>query len=232
MLEKSVVGLAVASLICAAGGPLLARFGVLPPMAGLVFFALGGVLGLGAMAAGATAAIEHKAYFAAMIGMLGSLPFVGLTAGIMEASRHPAINDITTDLTNPPLFQEAQRLPGNEGRDLSFPGDSADAIREHYRDVAPLRLEQGSEQAYRKALGIAASRAFRWKVTSKDPAAFRFEAVAETRLFHWKDDVVVRIQPDGEGGCVVDMRSKSREGKSDLGANARRIRKFLEALAN
>jgi len=231
MLEKSVVCLALASLACAVSGPLLARFGLLPPMVGFVLLALGGAMGLGAMATGATAAIEHKAYFVAMIGMLGCLPFVALTASIMEATRYPAINDVSTDLTNPPRFQEAQHLPENEGRDMAFPESFGEIIRSAYPDVAPLRLEQSAEQAYRKALGISASRGFNWTVTKKEPETFRFEAVAETRVFHWKDDVIVRIQPDGDGGCIVDMRSKSREGKSDLGANARRIRKFFEALA-
>ena len=232
MLEKTVVGLALASLVCATGGPLLARFAGLPPMIGLALLLLGGILGLGAMATGATAAIERKAYLAAMTGMLGCLPFVAVTAGIMEAARHPAINDVTTDLANPPRFLEATNLPANAGRDMTFPSDFAAIIREHYPEATPLRLDQAPELVYRRALGIAASRGFQWTVTAKKPEEFRFEAVSETRVFRWKDDVVVRIQPDGDGGgSIVDMRSKSREGKSDLGANARRIRKFFEALA-
>ena len=230
MLEKSTIALALASVACAAGGPLLARFGVLASMPAFALFALGGLLGIAALAAGATAAIERKAYFAAMVGMLGILPFIGLAAGVLEATRYPAINDITTDLANPPQFLEAQHLPANEGRDMTFPADFAEAIRKHYPQVAPLRLEMDAEPAFRKALGVAASREFRWTVTRQDPSAYRFEAVARSRIFRWQDDVVVRIEPDGDGGCKVDMRSRSREGKGDLGANARRIRKFFEAL--
>jgi uncharacterized protein (DUF1499 family) len=83
---------------------------------------------------------------------------------------------------------------------------------------------------HQRARAIAASKPFGWTITKEGENYSGFEAIAETRLFKWKDDVVVRIRPDGDGACVVDLRSRSREGKGDLGANARRIRHFLEAL--
>ena len=51
------------------------------------------------------------------------------------------------------------------------------------------------------------------------------EGVAETFLFGFKDDVVVRI----EGG-QIDMRSVSRVGLSDLGVNADRLRELRLAI--
>jgi uncharacterized protein (DUF1499 family) len=63
-----------------------------------------------------------------------------------------------------------------------------------------------------------------------DSAAGRIEATATTRWFGFKDDVVIRIEPD-PAGSRVDMRSVSRVGESDVGTNARRIRAYLARLA-
>jgi len=45
-----------------------------------------------------------------------------------------------------------------------------------------------------------------------------------------QDDIVVRIRAEGASGSRIDIRSKSRVGQSDFGANARRIRAFIERL--
>jgi len=55
--------------------------------------------------------------------------------------------------------------------------------------------------------------------------------VATSDLCRFHDDFAVRVRPD-DGGAVVDMRSKSRDGKGDLGANAERIRSFLVDIAS
>jgi len=49
-------------------------------------------------------------------------------------------------------------------------------------------------------------------------------------IFRFVDDVSVRVRPD-TGGAKIDVRSKSRDGKGDIGTNARRIRTFLAKLA-
>jgi uncharacterized protein (DUF1499 family) len=69
-----------------------------------------------------------------------------------------------------------------------------------------------------------------WAVVGDDPVAGRLEAVATTRWFRFKDDIVVRLRDRPDGGTRVDMRSKSRLGRSDLGTNARRVRTFLDDL--
>lgn len=231
MLEKTTIVLAIAALAGLAGGPLLAYAGLLPPLAGLALFAASGLAGLAAMIAAAAAAILRRAYFPAMIGMLGCLPFVAVAAAGASAARYPAINDITTNLADPPVFRAAAALPANADRDMAFPESFADPIRAHYPALAPLALATPPDQTYGRVRSLAVSNAFNWKIVAEEPGEGRLEAVAETRLFRWKDDIVIRIRPDGQGGSIVDMRSKSREGKGDLGANARRIRKFFEALA-
>ena len=58
----------------------------------------------------------------------------------------------------------------------------------------------------------------------------RIEATDKSLLFGFEDDVVLRIVPGADGTTKVDMRSKSRVGRSDLGINAGRIREFGAAL--
>ena len=68
------------------------------------------------------------------------------------------------------------------------------------------------------------------EIVSSDADSGRIEATATTLLFGFRDDVVVRIVENEAGGVSIDMRSKSRVGKSDLGQNAKRIRQFMENL--
>ena len=77
---------------------------------------------------------------------------------------------------------------------------------------------------------IDAARSLGWHVAASDAASGRLEATATTTFFGFKDDIVVRIRHEGTGSRV-DVRSVSRVGLSDLGANADRIRKYLVKLA-
>jgi uncharacterized protein (DUF1499 family) len=69
-----------------------------------------------------------------------------------------------------------------------------------------------------------------WEIAEADAAAGRIEATDTTFWFGFKDDVVIRIRPAEDGGSIVDIRSKSRVGMSDVGANAARIRAFRDRL--
>jgi uncharacterized protein (DUF1499 family) len=54
------------------------------------------------------------------------------------------------------------------------------------------------------------------------------EAVDTTAVMAFKDDVAIRVR-GGAQGTQIDLRSASRVGEGDLGANAKRIRAFLDA---
>ncbi len=69
------------------------------------------------------------------------------------------------------------------------------------------------------------------ELVNEAPQSGMIEATATTFWFGFKDDLVVRIRPSGTGS-VVDVRSVSRVGVSDLGANARRIGEFLTGFAD
>jgi len=68
-----------------------------------------------------------------------------------------------------------------------------------------------------------------WRVVNVDQTTGKIEAIDKTFWFGFKDDIVVRIRPDSTGS-LVDVRSVSREGKSDIGTNARRIRQYPSQL--
>jgi uncharacterized protein (DUF1499 family) len=148
---------------------------------------------------------------------------------LQQARSLPAINDISTDTVNPPAFVAI--LPLRAGAPVSavHPGVTvAQAQRAAYPDVVPLVLRVPPADAFAKAAFAAGAAG--WEVVATDPAAGRIEATATSRWFGFKDDIVVRVTPV-PGGSRIDVRSVSRVGKSDLGANARRIRAFLSRVA-
>lgn len=97
-----------------------------------------------------------------------------------------------------------------------------------YADVQPQRFNQPAEKVFAAALEV--TRAQGWELRETKPEQGIIEAIATTRLFKFKDDVTITITSEG-ASTVVNVRSKSRIGKSDLGANARRIRAFQAELA-
>jgi uncharacterized protein (DUF1499 family) len=129
----------------------------------------------------------------------------------------PYINDITTDTEHPPRLSPPK----------PYPDYFAELQQIGYPELHPLDLALPPRQAFARA--AEAARSFGWEFTALDESAGTIDAVATTRWFGFKDDVEVRISTAGSGSRV-DMRSKSRVGRSDAGANAARIRDFFQAL--
>ncbi len=178
-----------------------------------------------------------RARFARSGAFLGAAGFVvGLVPALAFYHQYrlaravPPINDITTDVANPPSYVAAAANEFWKGKDLSFPAKWADTVRMGYPDLAPLVLALPAGKAYLLALQTAKGMP-QWEITGTDSAAGRIEATATTRYFGFKDDVVIRVTTRGTDSAVVDMRSKSRVGRSDVGANAARIREYFVALA-
>lgn len=219
-----------AAWLCLAGGAWLANRKMMHPLAGLLISLSGGLLGGFGLAAAVGAISGEPSVSMMLAGLLALPPILFPLSGFLVSLRFPMINDISTDLLDPPGFQYAGTLPENAGRNLDFPGRNAGIIRKGYPDLGPLLLEESPEKAYARALDCAATEMPRWRITSREEAALTFEGVAETRLFHFQDDFVVRVRPGDAGGSRVDMRSKSRHGKNDFGANAARISAFFRQL--
>lgn len=140
----------------------------------------------------------------------------------------PVINDITTDLDDPPRLTVLRAVPRFAGADLSWPPRFGAAQRRAYPDLGPLHLDMPPEEALATVVAVARAQP-RWVISRIDARTFEVEGVARTRWWRFVDDFSIRVRPEGQGSRV-DMRSRSRIGRSDLGENARRIRSFWRAL--
>ena len=208
-------------------GPLVAHFGILPPFGGFILFAVGGIVSVVTGLVSLVQLVRGRG-----LTMGGGIGVVAAIVFFFIASRgagHPRINDFTTDLTDPPAFTAAATLPQNTGRDLSYPPGFATIQRECCADLHPAKLRVPPAEAYERALKVAHA-APAWTVTRTDPAAQTIEAVATSQLFRFQDDIVIRVRAEPDGTSRVDMRSKSRVGQGDIGANTTRIRAFVAAL--
>ena len=145
-----------------------------------------------------------------------------------QVQRLPKIHDISTDPNDPPRFVAMLPLRQGARNPVDYPASTAAEQRKGYPDIGPLTLPLAPPAAFERAL--QAARAMRWEIVASAPEDLRIEATATTLLFGFKDDVVVRITPQG-AGSVVDVRSLSRVGGSDFGTNANRVRAYLRRVA-
>jgi len=221
--------LGIAAVVGVLGGPLLARLGVVAPLAGFGIFALGGLLGLLTLIA-ALIAVVRRGFVSAGPALVLGLVVTGIFMVIALPGRgFPRINDITTDVNNPPQFVIASSLPGNEGRDMRYPGtDFATQQIAGYPDLAALKMTAPPDQVFQRVVATARQMPG-WEITRNDTAARTVEGVATSGWFRFKDDFVIEVRPDN-GASVVQMRSKSRDGRGDIGANAARIKTFFASL--
>lgn len=160
---------------------------------------------------------------------------------------NPFIHDITTDFDNPPAIVAAADLarknpPAYVGDDPApglvdgkYVADSgitiAEAQRQAFPDIQPLVLSASVEEIKGAARAVLAD--MNLEMLAEGPAGengWRIEAAATSFWYGFKDDFIVRLTPLADGRTRVDVRSKSRVGGSDLGANAARVRAFLEEL--
>lgn len=157
----------------------------------------------------------------ALIGLILSLPVAGLGVAFEIAARTtPPINDISTDTEDPPVYWFTVTP-------TDYPAQNAAPQRSAYPNVRPLVLPIPVEDAFAEALALVETRG--WEGLSADPAENQIEAIARSRVFGFEDEVAVRVT-DVEAGSRIDMRSRSRIGQIDRGANARRIEAFLAEL--
>ena len=208
-------------------GPLLAYLGIVRPIIGFALFAMGGILAV-ILAVGAIVRLVRGRGLTLgnATSLLVAAVFLGL---IVSGSDHPRINDFTTDVSDPPAFQFAATLPENGGRDLSYPPAFAAVQQQCCGDLQGVQLPVAPPEALERARRLAEAQPT-WRVTHSDATTGTLEAVATSKLFHFQDDIVIRIRPKDAGASIVDMRSKSRDGQGDFGVNAARIRQFMVAI--
>ena len=235
-LTIAALALAVLSGLCVALSGPGHRFGILGTSWALGVFALAGLGGLVAAAlAGWAIALALTARvwrsvagsgLALLVALAAAAPLLAMARAGAAA---PVLHDITTDTDSPPPFVALQPQRAASENGAAYGGATvATQQKRGYPDLAPLVLALPPERAFARV--DAAARAMGWRVVAVAPAEGRLEASDTTRWFGFTDDIVVRVKA-APRGSIIDVRSASREGRSDLGVNARRIRAFLAAVA-
>lgn len=176
-----------------------------------------------------------------LVALVVALLFSGYLLQMVTTARSvPAIHDATTNLDDLPAFttltvrsDNLENVPDEGRAELARldPESRWKAIhRRAYGDLRTVRLAASVAETTERAANLARSRG--WEIAKADPKAGIVEATATSFFFRFKDDVVVRVRPDPRraDGSLVDMRSISRVGGSDVGMNAKRIRAFLADL--
>ncbi len=155
-------------------------------------------------------------------------PVIAIASAGLDGLRAPSITDITSDTAHPPAFRFIDANDGYRENSLVYPGDLvAEEQMRAYPDIQTVIVKLPARVAYRYAFRSA--RLLSWVVVGEDRSDFQFEATAKTPLLGFTNDVVVRVTPISRTVSALDIRSVSRFGRSDLGANARRIRHFFAA---
>jgi len=150
----------------------------------------------------------------------------------VKAYRLPAIYDVTTDPIDPPRFEAIARLRPRDANPVTYAGlYTAEQQRAAYSDIEPDLTNSSPQEAYDAALKVITKR--KWHIVDArppQPAApreGRIEAVARTPILGFRDDIVVRVRATTDG-ARIDVRSASRYGRHDLGANAARVRALID----
>jgi uncharacterized protein (DUF1499 family) len=209
-------------------GPLAAWSGAVGPGIGFRMFFAGAVLaalsGMGMAGAAAIASALGKpwrgrALRGAVVPLVAML--LVLAIPMLTGAPRTAFNDVTTDLEDPPPLAS----PGET--DPSYPEHFVAMQREAFPDLGPIRTDESAPEAYAHALSVARGMPS-WQIAADDPERGVIEATSSTRIFRFVDDLVIRVRPEA-GGSRIDLRSRSRIGRGDLGANAARIEAFRAA---
>lgn len=219
------VGLAAAAAVVI--GPVLGWLRVLPALPAFYLYGLGGLLSIVAGVSALVQAARGRGFGRGRTAALLAAMIFIVTAS--AGGGGPLTNDFTTDLDDPPEFQNAGSLPPNQGRDLTY--DEAKYREEQEKccaDLATVLLPLPPNQAFEKALAAARSMPG-WNVEWSDADQGQIEATDRTAVFGFVDDIAIRVRGAGDA-TEIDVRSKSRDGRGDLGANAARIRAYVATL--
>lgn len=215
VIERAGVLEIVPGLATLAGALAMAFLAVLLALASLIGIWRHGIEGLGAAMTALAIGIAMLAYPSYLA---------------VKAYRLPMIADVTTDPIDPPRFETIARLRTRQANPVAYAGlYAAELQRSAYPDIVPLDLDATAQNAYDSAMAVITKR--RWQViNTRPPAPGRreayIEAVARTPIMGFRDDIVVRIRPVGQG-ARIDIRSASRYGRHDFGTNASRVRALI-----
>jgi uncharacterized protein (DUF1499 family) len=233
---KAIMVGGVVAAVCLPLGALGAKVGIWGFQGGFMLLAVGTVLATIAFFLGIVAYVvcinkklipERKSI---LVGVaISAVILVVMGMQFSAATSVPAIHNISTDTERPPQFDTLVAVREAEGANpLAYDAAALAAPqRQAYPYVKPLISAEPPAVMLDRAVQVLEDMGV--EIVDVNETAGRVEATATTFWFGFKDDVVVRVRPEGSGS-VVDVRSVSRVGQSDLGANARRIGEILNGL--
>ncbi|MBN4075344.1 DUF1499 domain-containing protein [Gammaproteobacteria bacterium AH-315-E17] len=170
----------------------------------------------------------------AAIGTLSAFLSWYIPSTVQARLVYPVIHDISTDVNNPPVYVANAPLRIEAANPMEYgtveglsPEEHAQAQLEAFPDLVPQLIDASPQEVFDRAL--AALETMGLEITAAVPEEGRIEAVATTFWFRFKDDVVIRIQAEGNQ-TRIDARSLSRVGRGDLGANGLRLQEFFSLL--
>lgn len=212
--------------------PLAASLSIIPPIAALAGFALSALLALVVVVIAALFTRRQPNRLSrkemSVSSVLCLIPLTLLAMNVFLRGDVPPIHDISTDRSDPPQFIVAPSMRSASDNPFDYSPEVASQQREAYPDLSTEIVALPPTETLELARQVALS--MDWEIYSWRPETGHFEAVDTTFWMGFKDDIAVRVQPASTpGGSQLDLRSASRVGVSDLGANADRIRQFLDA---
>jgi hypothetical protein len=220
--RRIALALAILAVVLLAVSGLGVRAGLWPFRVGFGMFAGAMIAGLGAVGVASVALAVPRLRRPRSTLIVALLVGAASAAVPLDHLRRvktlPYINDITTDSQKPPQFSQPK----------PYEAHFAELQGIGYPQLRALELAVPPSQSFARARD--ALQAMGLEIVAADEHEGRIEAVATTRWFGFKDDVAVRISAAG-AGSRIDVRSKSRVGRSDLGTNAKRIQELLDRVA-
>lgn len=149
----------------------------------------------------------------------------------------PRINDVSTDTANPPRFAMLGQVRGPGANAAAYAGERVARLQTSgYPDLRTFVVDRSADEVFDLAVNIVRGRrGLGWRVLAEEAPSTRplkpglIEATERTLLVGFVDDIAIRVSGT-ETEARVDVRSASRFGRFDFGANASRIRRFLREL--
>ncbi len=165
--------------------------------------------------------------YGTIVVVLISVTVLSTTAwNVVGVGRSPAIHDITTDLEDPPQFLAVIPLRGPGENSVEHAGPKLATIQARaYPDIKTATVPYGFDMSVKRVLSVV--REMGWEIVFVDEENGHVEATDTTFWFGFKDDIVIRVRRLNNTHSLIDLRSGSRVGVGDLGANANRIKAFL-----
>lgn len=211
-------------------GSVGAYFELIPSLRGFYIFLFSLWLGVLIFGVGIFLFLRGRKEAGFVLTVPGCIYIIMIAGYLLWDFSFPRINDITSDLDSPPTFVELQKLPENADRDFNFPESYKPIIADRYQKLRGFEYPKSYDEVYLAALELAKANP-EWVIIAESPEAGRIEGVATSTVFKFKSDFVIRVVSLSSRPVIrVDMRSKSRVGDSDLGANAKRILGFFRKL--